>query len=185
MRLAQVELKSVSPYSQSRMHDTPKKDKESHDAYEKRAWREKSYYNEEGFVFIPPMAFKFALMSAAAYLGEKVKGKGSKTWTQYFTSAVHIEQPLVLPIQKDELTFVDINAHSTGKRKDGSRVVRRFPIIPSWEGRLDVHVLDDTITDEIFRKVWDHAGMYIGIGRFRPANGGFNGRFEVVKIRWS
>jgi hypothetical protein len=26
--------------------------------------------------------------------------------------------------------------------------------------------------------------MIVGIGRFRPENGGTNGRFRVVKIEW-
>src|SRR5690242_910103 len=94
--LATVHLESRSPYSPSRIHDAPKQTKESHDAYEKRTWREKAHFDKDGHVVIPAMSFKFSLMDAASYLAERVPGKGMKTWTQYFTSAVLIEDDLRL-----------------------------------------------------------------------------------------
>ena len=41
MHIATVTLTSTSAYSQSRMHRTPMLEKEAHDAYEERVWREK------------------------------------------------------------------------------------------------------------------------------------------------
>jgi hypothetical protein len=29
------------------------------------------------------------------------------------------------------------------------------------------------------------AGMFIGIGRFRPEKGGTNGRFKIASIEWT
>ena len=72
---ATVGLKSTSPYSQSRMHDFQKDSKESHDVFERRIWREKSHYDEGGMLFIPQMSFKFCIMQAATYLGEKCQGQ--------------------------------------------------------------------------------------------------------------
>jgi hypothetical protein len=31
----------------------------------------------------------------------------------------------------------------------------------------------------------EEAGKFIGLGRFRPQNGGFYGRFAVAKVVWS
>lgn len=182
--LATVTLESSSPYSCSRKHDAPKLAKESHDAYERRTWREKAHFGEDGELFIPRMAFKFSLMEAAKYLGERVVGKGMKTWTQYFTSATLVENDISLGIHKDSVDGQTISAHANGNRNSGKRVPRTFPIINRWAGELRVLVLDETITEEIFTRVFQHAGSFIGIGRFRPANGGFNGRFVVKRVKW-
>ncbi len=181
---ATAKLKSTSPYSPSRQHTTPKKAKESANDYDLRTWKEKATYNDEGNVVIPRMAFKFALINGAAYLGEKVQGKGMKTWTGYFTSAVHIQDDLTLPLRREDLQFITLPCHANGNRKSGKRVPRTFPVIPAWAGSLCFDILDPTITEEIFTRVLQHAGMFIGIGRFRPENGGFNGRFVVEGVTW-
>ena len=38
----------ISPYSQSRMHDLPRLEKESWDLWEVRTWREKCNANDKG-----------------------------------------------------------------------------------------------------------------------------------------
>jgi hypothetical protein len=73
VRIATVELEGVSPYSQSRYHETEKEDQESYDAYRKRTWREHLHYDPQTKeVFIPPMSIKNALTLAAGRLGMKV-----------------------------------------------------------------------------------------------------------------
>ena len=47
------------------------------------------------------------------------------------------------------------------------------------------YILDDTITEDVFKEHLEEAGKFIGIGRFRPRNNGFYGRFAVDKIEWS
>jgi hypothetical protein len=47
-----------------------------------------------------------------------------------------------------------------------------------------VHVLDPIITKDIFVEMIELAGMFIGMGQFRPANLGTNGRFMLDKIDW-
>lgn len=182
--LATVHLESNAAYSPSRQHQEKKLTKEASDAYEERTWREKAHFDKEGHVLIPRMAFKFALMDAAKYLGETIPGKGKKTWTGYFTSAVQIDDDLVLSLKREQLIPVTISAHVSGERKSGKRVMRTFPLIPQWKGTLKAYILDETITKDVFGKVFEYAGKFIGIGRFRPQNGGFNGRFLVTKIDW-
>ena len=57
-RIVKVHLKSTSPISFSRGYQVEKLDREGDDAYETRTWRNRLHVNEEGNVFIPPMAFK-------------------------------------------------------------------------------------------------------------------------------
>jgi hypothetical protein len=64
-------------------------------------------------------------------------------------------------------------------------VLRTFPVVPQWSGTLEVTVLDDTIDKETFEKTIREAGLFIGVGRFRPRNGGFYGRFIVESVTWT
>lgn len=187
MKTANCHLRSLSPYSPSRhiANDVERLEKESHDAYEKRTWREKAHFDEKGRVYIPPMAFKQALSSAASFLSEKIKGKGQATWSKHFLAGVHVLEPVVLPIKKEDLIPQWIFAHADGKRGSGKRVMRCFPLIPQWEAIVPFSIFDLTITEEIFEKHLREAGNFIGVGRFRCQNGGFLGRFKVEKIDWN
>ena len=71
-----------------------------------------------------------------------------------------------------------------GKRGSGKRVDKCFPVISSWESDVIFYVLDETITESVFRQHLEEAGKFIGVGFFRPRNNGFYGRFEVVNMSW-
>ena len=198
MRQIIATLKSVSPYSQSRFHNTPKLEKEGNDDYEKRTWRERVHVNDDGFIFIPPMAFKNCLSECAKYLSMQIPGKGKQTYTKHFEAGVLVTEPLVLPVRKEEVAGMVVTAGQTpgpecmigewfyvpaqGDRGGKKRVWRCFPMIPSWQGDVIFYVLVDTITEKVFRYHLEQSGKFIGIGRFRPRNNGFYGRFEVIDL---
>lgn len=187
MKLATCTLKSVAPYSQSRSYsqEIEKEPKETHDDYENRTWRNKCHTTPDGNVFIPPMAFKMALDVAAKMLGRRIPGKGQSTYTKFFKSGVLCMDPAVLPVTKEKVEYDRIFANADGVRGSGKRVWRIFPRIDQWEAKLDFHVLADEITKDVFEDHLIQSGAFVGIGRFRPENGGFYGRFEVAKIKWS
>ena len=184
MRQVTVSLKGTSPYSQSRKHDAPKKDKETADAYDTRTWREKCTTDRHGEVVIPAMALKFCLPTAARKIGRQIPGRGKSTYTKYFEADVICEADVPLGIHKDEVDSITIQAHAQGSRTDGKRVPRTFPMIYDWSGEARFLITDDTITPEVFEETLIAAGRGVGIGRFRPENGGLNGRFECVKFEW-
>lgn len=177
-------LESISPYSPSRMHDTPKMEKERPDDYEKRTWREKCHHIADGTVFLPPMGFKMCIAECAKFLGEQIPGKGKSTFTKHFEAGVLCMEPVLLPYKKDELQGEWFNMNSDGKRGSGSRVRRCFPVIPEWKAAVNFYVIDPTITEKVFVHHISEAGKFIGIGRFRPRNGGFYGRFKLVGFEW-
>jgi len=184
MKKATVTLSSASPYSQSRRYDAevPKLDKESSAAYDERCWREHQHYDKKtGEVFIPPMALKNALTGSAKYRGEKVQGKGAKTWTSYFTAGLLVTDPVMLGIHKDKTESEAVYCDPLGKKggSGGSQVLRRFPVIQEWSAKATFIILDETITKDVFTKVLIEAGQFVGLGRFRPANNGLYGRFHV------
>lgn len=178
-------LESIAPYSSSRIHETPKLEKESYDAYENRIWREKGHYTETGEMFIPPMAFKFALSAASRYLGEKIPGKGAATWRKHFEGGVLCMTPVLLGIQKDDLTCETFWMNADGVRGSGTRVKRTFPVVPHWRANVEFVIIDRTITEPVFTRYLAETGKFIGVGRFRPEKGGFYGRFKVLNVKWT
>ncbi len=184
MKIATAHLVSVAPYSQSRAHETPKLDRETADAHEARTWREKCHVTPDGFIFIPPMSFKQALDRAASMLGQQIPGKGKATFTKFFLSGVLCTDRVVLPIKKADVRGERIHANADGVRGSGKRVWRTFPVIDSWQADVTFYVLADEITPKVFEEHLRQAGQFVGIGRFRPQNGGYFGRFELKGIAW-
>lgn len=184
MATAIATLRSISAYSQSRHYTTPKLEKESARDYEERTWRDRLHTNKVGEVFIPPMSFKNALSEAAKFLGIQIPGKGKSTYTKHFEAGVLVVDPLALGVRKDDVPGEWLFVPSDGVRGSGKRVDKCFPVIHQWGGQVTFHVLDETITKDVFLHVLTEAGKFIGIGRFRPRNNGFYGRFAVDKLEW-
>lgn len=186
--IAHAHLVSVpgSPYSPSRRHDTPKKDKESHDDYEKRTWREKAHFDDKGMCFIPGMCFKKCISEAASFLGLKIGGgRGAATWTKHFLAGIQVFHPLPLNVSKDEVRGEWLYLDSDGKKNSqAGRVPRCFPCFDHWEGVVDFMLVDSTITRPIFERHLREAGRMIGIARWRPIKGGMNGMFNVTKVTY-
>lgn len=184
MRTVLTHLRSVSPYSQSRHYETPKTNKELPRDYEERTWRDRLHVDEKSEVFIPPMALKNCLSEAAKYLGIQIPGKGQNKYTKHFEAGVLVMDAVRLGVKKDRVEGEWFFVPSDGKRGGGKRVMKCFPVIREWKGVATWYVLDDTITSDVFEKHLIEAGQFIGIGRFRPRNNGFYGRFTVDKFEW-
>lgn len=185
MKVCIAKLKSITPYSQSRQHGEPRQEKETWEDWEDRTWKMKAHVDGDGStIFIPPMAFKQALDATARRLGIQIPGRGKMTYTKSFQSGVLVMDELHTQTTIDTVQGEWINANSDGKRGSGTRVRRCFPVMPKWEGELKFHILDDTIIEPVFERVLRESGQFVGIGRFRPENGGYYGRFSVEAIRW-
>ena len=185
MKIATCHLKSAAPYSQSRAHESPKKERETADLYEQRTWREKVHSLPDGTVFIPQMGFKLGLDAAAKMLSMQIPGKGKATYTKFFKSGVLVIDPVVLGIDKDDVEGERVHCNADGVRGSGKRVWRTFPTIPEWEADVVFHVLAAEITEDVFAAHLEQAGAFIGVGRFRPENGGYYGRYSVEDVEWS
>ncbi len=190
MHTATCTLKSVSPYSQSRPHAIPREGEETSDAHEKRTWPARIHAIESGEVFIPPMAFKNCLSEAAQFRSRKIPGKGNSTYTKHFVAGLLVTDPVFItdhdgsPIMKSDVEGEELFVPSDGKRGGGKRVWKTYPKFPEWTGDVVVHVLDDLVTEDIFTTYFQEGGKFIGVGRFRPINNGYYGRFSVEKVVW-
>jgi len=185
MKTAIVKLRSVSPYSQSKHYTTEKLPKELAKDYEARTWRDRLHVNKDGNVFIPPMSFKNCLSEAAKFLGIQIPGKGKSTYTKHFEAGVLVTDALDLGIKAKDVEGEWLFVPSDGIRGGGKRVDKCFPVIHEWSGEVTFYVLDETITEEVFLQHLEQAGAFIGVGRFRPRNNGFYGRFKVESVKWN
>lgn len=185
MKFAKTVLKSLSPLSFSRYHSTPRKEKESHDEYRERTWREHCHYDKKtGELYLPPMMLKNALSLAAAYNGEKIAGQGMKRWTEKFKSGVLVFNGPAIGVNLKEVEGETLYLPSDGKAGGGKRVLKTYPRVDDWQAVAAWHIMDDSITQDVFTRTLTQCGQFIGFGRFRPKNNGYYGRFEVVKVEW-
>lgn len=186
MKSAIVDIRGESPYSQSRYYadDVPKLSKELHAAYEERTWRHRMHVTADGQVEIPGSAFANAIKSAARRLKLQVPGKGRTEYTKYFEAGIMVPSNLVLPVKAADVPCDKLFVPSDGRRGGTTRVTKYFPRIDTWGGEIVFYIFDDLITQDVFRQVLVATGLVVGLGRFRPENCGFYGRFSVQGIRW-
>jgi hypothetical protein len=80
--------------------------------------------------------------------------------------------------------MVTIPSNPKGQRGGSGRVPRRFPIFDKWAGVAEFTILDPIVTEKVFEDHVKAAGLIVGISRFRPENGGSNGRFRATRFEW-
>lgn len=175
-------IEGITPLCYGKYHTTKRKDKESHADYERRTWKEKLHYDQEGQVYIPSLAFKRMLENACKYTPKQYKGK--QTYTKHFEGGVMVVNNGYLGIHKDDERIIMEARHvpSDGKKGGTTRVERCFPVIEKWKTTVDINVIDNTITDDVFAEYFVESGWFIGLMSFRPRQGGINGRFLVKEI---
>ena len=188
MRIATIRIKGLTPYSPSRAFQSEKKSKELPEDFDKRCWREHAHVNAEGEVVLPSEAIRKGIIETAEFLGKGgfLQKKGSAKWTENFQRglAVTTSAPIghtAESMKEPELVY----CHADGNPKSGKRVWRRFPFFPEWGATLIVHILDDSIPEEVFGRVVDETGVFNGMGRSSPRTKGQLGRFVVEKCEIS
>ena len=176
-------IKGISPYSQSKHIMEPRKERETAEDWEKRTWRERLHYDDKGQVYIPPMSIKSSIAECAKFLSIQIPGKGKSTYTKHFDAGLLCAEPVFLDVKKDDVPGEWLFLNADGVRGSGKRVMKCYPRIENWEGTVHMTILDDTITQDVFEHHLKRAGQFIGIGRFRPRNGGYYGRFTYDNLQ--
>ena len=190
MNEVKIVLKGISPIEFGRAFQTPKEDKESHDAHEQRCWRERMHVDDYGYVIHNALAIKNALQEVARYKSETIKGKGKSTYTKKFERGVMPTGPIVITdgdgnrIKAADVAGDTRSVPSDGKAGGGTRVNRTFPIIHDWKAEATLMVIDHLLTEDLdrVRLYLEDAGQFIGIGSFRPEKRGYFGRFTVERF---
>jgi hypothetical protein len=185
---ARVTIEGLSIYGQSHQHAEPKLKGELPDAYDLRTWPSKMNTETKGdktSVVIPAFGFHLALMSAAKYSKKKIEGQGNATWTKKIEAGIMTVGDGWLGVDPATVRCLAVSVNSDGVRGSGKRVIKRFPQIdPPWSATFHLMILDPIITQEIFAEIAGIAGLFVGVGQYRPEKGGSNGRFAVKKLAW-
>jgi hypothetical protein len=116
-----------------------------------------------------------------------VPGKGKSTYTKHFEAGVLAVEPALLGIKADAVQYQRLFVPADGRPGSGKRVHKYFPVIYSgWKADFAYLVFDETVLqtwpetgETVFEFVLQRCGQFVGIGRFRPRNRGFYGRFAV------
>jgi len=187
--IATVTINGITPMTQSRQHDEPKLEGESMNDYDIRTWRSKlTVDTRDGkkTIVIPVHGVHQCIAAAAKYSKRQIPGQGKATWTAKFTAGISLLDHPALNIDPDSVSAITISANADGVRGSGKRVPRRFPVIPAgWTTTFDVLILDPIITKDVFVEMMELAGIFVGLGQFRPQSGGTNGRFQVKSVKWA
>lgn len=178
-------LTSIGRYSPSRKmsdRDQGESDK-SHDA---KHWKERCHVNDDGFVIIPPMCFTLAVKNAIKLLGIKIPGKRNQTYSKLFDTSVLVFDPLVTDTHIDNVKGEVVFVPSDGVPGGGKRVDKTFPYLDNWKGNVTytITTVDSHIPESVFTLSVITSGRQIGVGRFRPANRGYYGRFTADLVSW-
>ncbi len=186
------DLSSIAPVSFSRAVQSELREGESHNDHEERTWRERMHTDNHGEVFIPPMALKNCMSEVAKFLSEKIPGKGNQAWTKHFETGVMCMEPLMLGISVDDVDSERLFVPADGRRGGPKRVWKRFPIIREWSASGRLYITDDSLIENIkaakngktskVEEYLEKAGRIVGLGRFRPRNNGFYGRFQATSF---
>lgn len=183
-------IKGLSPYSPSKPHNEQPEPNEGPEDYRNRTWRLHLHVNGSDEVIIPPSAIKNCTSEAAKFMNIGIPGKGKATYTKHVEAGVACIKPIGLGIKPQEVESEMLFLPPDGRRGSGKRVWKRYPFIPEWAGNIELIVLDETTLqtskqsgNPVLQDIVEGAGQYIGLGRFRPRNNGWYGRFAVENFK--
>jgi hypothetical protein len=137
-------IRGSSPYSQSKPQLEDHLPGESHDDYRDRTWRAHLHVDKNGMVIIPPDAIKNCVAEAAKFMSINVPGKARSTYTKHVEAGVACIQPVALGIAAKDVQAETLFLPADGRRGGKTRVWKKYPVIPEWQGLAELVVLDET-----------------------------------------
>jgi hypothetical protein len=136
--------------------------------------KDKLYLLSDGKAYIPAIYIERAMIEA----GKSFKGKGKSSLSKILGAMLSVEPAaLVLTNQKwVEDIQVGVNPMTKGRMN-----IHR-PRFDNWGTKFKMIVSIDEIPTERLKEILDYAGLYVGLGDWRPAKKGKYGKFIVKKF---
>lgn len=186
MKVVTFTIIGASAYSQSKPHLTEMLPNESHEDFRNRTWMNHLHL-QDGKVIIPPGAIKNCLSESAKFMNISVPGRGKSTYTKHIEAGIAVMTPIQLGIKLEDVQQETLFLPADGRRGSGKRVWKTYPFVFPWKGIVEVIVLDETVlhtsqrdkSKSVLQEIVEGSGQYIGIGRFRPRQNGYYGRFGI------
>ena len=187
MKKYKVIIEGKTPYMQHRMDDTKLEEWEKKRgriierddiAKEDLLRAEFHIYRDiDGETYIPSEQIKGSLINAGSFLKSKV-GNTKKSMKNIVAAMFYVfPEKIKLP----ETWIID--KRSAVNRNIKARVICIRPKWENWVAHFELHIDNDTITEQTVKELLDYAGNYCGIGSFRPTNNGMFGRFQIKEIK--
>ena len=133
------------------------------------------YKDESGVIYQPASHIEGALKEASKTL--KIPGKRGASYAKLVGSCVSVYPDAIPHIE----TKYEIDARPVVIQK--ARVIRYRPLFKDWELSFIIEIADDQLPTDVVKRALDHAGLYVGIGDFRPGKGGKFGKFMVTEFK--
>lgn len=152
-----------------------KKTDETHQQIARSEWELGLYFDEKDGPYLPTANLRGVIVEGAKFskLGSAVK---RATIVEDETAPLAYEGPRTIDAMWAKGTFRDVRAVVVG----GARVMRCRPIFRApWSVEFALLFDPEVITREQLIAAAEAGGRLIGLGDFRPANGGPFGRFTV------
>jgi len=136
---------------------------------------EDKLYMVDGKPYIPCEYLERAMIDA----GKDFKGKGRSTLSKIMGAMVSI-LPDALIISPSKWV-IDVRSAVNPTTK-GRMMVQR-PKFVAWRLKFELVIETDDIPTERIKEILDFAGMYVGIGDYRPVKKGKFGKFMVTSFK--
>ncbi len=138
----------------------------------------KVYANEDGTLYVPSIAFRSALLTAAK--GRRIGKQAATSVLPGAVFNVDTRTPLVHPDTGEAIKDYDVNVVRAVVQKNGVRRAR--PEIPRWGCRLYLEIDTEPIDARLVADLLMIAGKVAGVGDWRPEKKGAHGRFRAEMV---
>ena len=155
-----------------------KKLDEDHEAIAKSEWVGGLYFDSEIGPFIPGQNVKSALVNAAKI--QKL-GAAFKRAVIVLDDKARLEYkgPRTIEGLFADSKFVDVRSVKIGT----SRLMRYRPKFAEWSLTVEIMFSPEMVELDDVRRAAENAGLFVGIGDYRPESGGSFGRFTAEVIQ--
>lgn len=135
-----------------------------------------SYVNTTGKFYIPSQHIQQALINGGTYMKSKV-GARTKSMKSIVAALFRITPDEIIIPQFDQ-----IDKRSAVNKNVKARVMVVRPKWSVWEANFTLEVLEETITTEMIKDLFNYTGKAVGIGSYRPTNNGSFGQFILKDL---
>jgi hypothetical protein len=154
-----------------------KKTAEDHFLIARSQWNGLLYWDDDMGVYMPTQNIRAALVG-----GGKINklGMDIKRGTIMLDEKVFLDYGKKLTVEQLwEQRYLDRRSVVIGGR---SRVMAYRPKFNVWSVSFALSYDENILDENKIMQSFENAGLYIGIGGFRPEKGGTFGRFEIAKV---
>lgn len=181
MKKFKITIRGIAPLLQAK-HLTPQEEKEllvrqnnpklkTKDLTDEEQFEMHAYKNSEGKFYQPSEMIEAAMVKAAV----NFKMEGKKSYKDVIKGGIIVDPNEI----EHKIQSVVIDARWGRNKNTGGAIWVVRPKFDNWELDFELQLLqDERVAAETIKDILAYAGLYVGIGAWRPKFG----RFEVIEF---